>query len=824
MFLSYFKLTVAALIPVLATFLLTRLNRSARFGKLSYAKKQLFFGVVFGAIAVLGTEWGIPLEGAVVNCRDAAPLCAGLFFGGMAGVIAGIIGAVERWFAVYWGAGYYTRLACSLATLLAGVIAAGLNKIVFESKRPRLLLSAVCAFLIEALHQSMVFFFHINDAVNAAAIVRVTAPPMLVANTLSVLLAGFFCIPVDGRRSREKKDIPQLSVVIERNLLVLVVLSFLFTTAYAYQLQTSVTEKQAERAMYETLEGLISSDEVRSGRATKDWLNDPAHTAGLGSGGMLLVLDEESGDVVSFSAVTVPEKIVLSPQEKEGQAYSCKFYGEKWFALWRRAGGYVLIAAMPASVVYSVRNISAIATCFVQIFIYGLLFAGIDLMLRKTVVRSIRGMNGTLSGITSGDLDRKVDERGSMEFSQLSDGINATVDTLKSYIAEAKARNERELMVARDIQLSALPRTFPAFPKRRDMDVYALTQPAREVGGDFYDFYFANDGRFYFLIADVSGKGIPAAMFMMRAKTQLKGIIETGGSIEEAFCRGNNALCEGNDAEMFVTAWMAEIDMEAGTASFVNAGHNPPVVSAEDGSFSYLKGKPGFVLAGMEGMRYKKQTLRMRPGSRIILYTDGVTEAVNTQNELFGEERLLALINANAKLSAQALGEKIREEVLAFTGEAEQFDDITVLVFDYIGESPEAELRFTPASAADQPAATEFLEQELRKRGCPERTIQQLDIALDEIFSNILKYAYPDAAGPITLRVGEEAEPHAVVLTFIDEGTPYDPLQAADPDTTLDIDDRTPGGLGFFLVKKMMDEVRYAYEEGRNILRLKKII
>ena len=821
MLLSYFKLTVASLIPVLATALLYRLDRSGRLGSLSYAKKQILYGTVFGAIAILGTEWGIPLEGAVVNCRDAAPLCAGLFFGAPAGILAGFIGGLERWLSVYWGVGSYTRLACSIATALAGVISALLRKNMFDSKRPRLLLAAVCAFMVEALHQSMVFFFHINDAANAAAIVRVTAPPMLIANTLSVLLAGTFYAMVDGSLKETRHERKTLSTLIERQLLILVALSFLFTTLYSFRLQTDVAKKQTESSLVETVKDIIVSGDLGKGVPRGYILNGVSHRSGIGSRGYLLALSKE-GTALYSSRGSVPRESLASLLTQEDTTFICRLYGENCFAVWHRMDGYLLLAAIRTQDVYSVRNISALATCFVQIFIYGLLFAAITLMLRRTVVRSIRGVNETLRGIASGDLEKKVEERNSREFSQLSDDINATVDTLKDYIAEAKARNERELMVARDIQLSALPRTFPAYPNRQDLDIYALTQPAKEVGGDFYDLYFTNEGHFYFLIADVSGKGIPAAMFMMRAKTQLKGLVEAGCSIEEAFGRGNNALCEGNDAEMFVTAWMAEIDMETGTAAFVNAGHNPPIVSGEDGTFSYLKGRPGFVLAGMEGMRYKRQTHPLRRGDRIVLYTDGVTEAVNTENELFGEDRLLALVNANAQLSAEALGNKIREEVVAFMGEADQFDDITVLVFDYLGQGAAQEKRFEAATLETIPVATEWAEEALRKCGATEKTVMKMNVALDEIFSNIIKYGYSGQPGPVTIRVAEKPAEHAVELTFIDEGTPYDPLQAKEPDTTLGVDERTPGGLGLFLVKKMMDDVSYAFTDGKNVLTLMK--
>jgi sigma-B regulation protein RsbU (phosphoserine phosphatase) len=208
---------------------------------------------------------------------------------------------------------------------------------------------------------------------------------------------------------------------------------------------------------------------------------------------------------------------------------------------------------------------------------------------------------------------------------------------------------------------------------------------AKEVGGDFYDFYFVNEDTLAFLIADVSGKGIPAAMFMMNAKAVLKSYAESGLDVNKVFTLGNEKLCEGNDAGMFVTAWMGFLNTKTGEVTFANAGHNPPLVRHADGSFEYLKARAGFVLAGMEGVKYRKNELQLAPGDVIYLYTDGVTEATNINDELYGEDRLLALLNANKEASMEELCKLVKEDVFAFAGEAPQFDDITMLALKYCG-------------------------------------------------------------------------------------------------------------------------------------------
>jgi sigma-B regulation protein RsbU (phosphoserine phosphatase) len=206
--------------------------------------------------------------------------------------------------------------------------------------------------------------------------------------------------------------------------------------------------------------------------------------------------------------------------------------------------------------------------------------------------------------------------------------------------------------------------------------------PAKEVGGDFYDFYFVGDNTLAFLIADVSGKGIPAAMFMMTAKTLIKNLAETSISVEEVFTRANDELCKMNDAGMFVTAWMGEIDLTTGVMSFVNAGHNPALVKRGNGDFEYLKVKPGLVLAAMEGIKYHKNEIQLEPGDKVFLYTDGVTEATDANVELFGDDRLLAKINSVKDKDCTSICNDIKKGVDEFVGEAEQFDDITMLAFD----------------------------------------------------------------------------------------------------------------------------------------------
>ena len=275
------------------------------------------------------------------------------------------------------------------------------------------------------------------------------------------------------------------------------------------------------------------------------------------------------------------------------------------------------------------------------------------------------------------------------EVELLADSFRKMEEDMISYIREfmkATAEKERigaELNVATQIQADMLPRIFPAFPERQEFEVYATMNPAKEVCGDFYDFFLVDDDHLAVVIADVSGKGVPAALFMVIAKTLIKNHAQNRETPGEVFTQTNAQLCEGNDAGLFVTAWMGVLEISTGKFVYVNAGHNPPLLKRAGGQYEWLKSRPGFVLAGMEGIRYRENTLELMPGDTLYLYTDGVTEATSSAQELYGEERLQAALNEASELPVSQLLPRIKNCIDTFVGDAEQFDDITMLGLQY---------------------------------------------------------------------------------------------------------------------------------------------
>ncbi len=259
------------------------------------------------------------------------------------------------------------------------------------------------------------------------------------------------------------------------------------------------------------------------------------------------------------------------------------------------------------------------------------------------------------------------------------------IDNLTAITAE-KERMGAELSLARSIQENSIPSIFPAFPERTEFDIYASMTPAREVGGDFFNFFLVDEDHLAMMIGDVSGKGIPAALFMMVTNILLSDRTHMGGTPAEILAFTNQHLCEHNRAGMFVTVWMGILEISTGRLRAANAGHEYPAVRRADGQFELLKDRHGFVIGGMEGTRYTEYELVLEPGSKLFVYTDGVPEATDAENNMFGKERMLSCLNAAPEQPPEQILAQIRRGVDEFVKDAEQFDDLTMLCLEYRGE------------------------------------------------------------------------------------------------------------------------------------------
>lgn len=312
----------------------------------------------------------------------------------------------------------------------------------------------------------------------------------------------------------------------------------------------------------------------------------------------------------------------------------------------------------------------------------------------RTILRPIRELNKA-----AGNLVRNIDKNEQFEvdihtndeletlaesFMDMDKGLRKYIQELSRVTAE-KERIGAELNVATQIQADMLPRIFPAFPERHDIDIYASMNPAKEVGGDFYDFFLVGSDHLALVMADVSGKGVPAALFMVIAKTLIKNRVLAGDSPAEALTNANKQLCEGNDAEMFVTVWLAVIDLKTGRGLAANAGHEHPALRRAGGKYELVIYRHSPAVATMDGMRFREHEFQLNPGDSLFVYTDGVPEATNGQDELYGADRMIDALNEHVNAKACELLPALKRSIDDFVGDAPQFDDITMLNLQYYG-------------------------------------------------------------------------------------------------------------------------------------------
>ncbi len=409
---------------------------------------------------------------------------------------------------------------------------------------------------------------------------------------------------------------------------------------------------------------------------------------GLGNDGFFLLTDKDDKIIGSPSDTYNGENLILSEDIKglsdSGRIIKNSVFGVSSYVGAIEAGRDHIIAVYPVSEAWATWNAAIIVLLAIYILVFLLLFFLIRRMIVKQVVNGVYSLNASLSRITKGDLEEKADYRDSVEFDGLSDGINYTVDRLKGLIKEAEERIDRELALASKIQTSFLPHDFPPFPDRDEFELFAEMVPAKEVGGDFYDYFLVDDDHLALVMADVSGKGIPAAMFMVMAKDKLRNsVMKHGTDVAEAVREVNIELCKENDAGLFVTVWLGVLTISTGHVDYVDAGHEYPAISRKGGAFTADEDVHGAPVAARKKTKFEAGSFELGPGDILYLYTDGVTEANDPDGEMFRRSRMLDALNKAVSASVQDIDASVRAAISDFVKDAPQFDDTTTLVFRY---------------------------------------------------------------------------------------------------------------------------------------------
>jgi sigma-B regulation protein RsbU (phosphoserine phosphatase) len=441
-------------------------------------------------------------------------------------------------------------------------------------------------------------------------------------------------------------------------------------------------------------------------------------------------------------------------------------------------------------------------------------------MYSRKLTMPIRQLTEEVAKIDGGNLDYRIDIATGDEVEDLGNAFNDMTTQIQKYVnnlAEVTAEKEKirtEIQVANRIQADMLPPAENAFKGYTEFDLWAVMMPAKGVGGDFYDFFLLDADRLVLIMADVAGKGVPAALFMATASTLLRSHLTGNIPLEKAMEEVNDCLCANNKNGMFVTVFAGILTLSTGILTYVNAGHCKPVVCKKDGSCVYEEHYGGFVLAGMENEIYTQNFLALEEGDTLLLYTDGVIEATSAAKELYGEERLLQFAEDHNGLSPREMLEDLWESVEEWQKDAEQFDDVTMLAVTYHGSG--FEIKTDKPDVENIRFFADFIENAMKRKGVPKKTMCTVLMAADELLSNICYYS-----GAKEMTVGIKVA-QTVTLYFEDDGKAYDPLKKPDPDLDEFLEEGRIGGFGIYLVKQRMEEVKYEYANGRNRLTIVK--
>ncbi len=529
--------------------------------------------------------------------------------------------------------------------------------------------------------------------------------------------------------------------------------------------------------------------------------------------------------------------LAYAPLQKLGWSFAAVIGVDEVTAPAQESRNMILKAAEDTAVSQSAaikRMLFALAAAVIAVMalicMAGALFSG-------KLTKPIRRLTEEVAETGGGNLGRRIYITTGDEVEDLGNAFNRMRDQIQEYVehlAVLTAEKERirtEIEVAARLQADMLPEAEGIFRGSEEFTLAAFMTPAKGVGGDFYDFFFAGQDRLVLVMADVSGKGVPAALFMvvsrMIIKSRITGedrdFIEKEKVLAKTVEEINNILCDNNPDGMFVTAWIGILDLKEGKLVFVNAGHCRPLIChrGRDCIYESLLGGP--VLAGLKNIRYRQGEIRLQSGDTLLLYTDGVTEATGQARELYGEKRLKAAAEKYGKAGTMPEGliSAVLEDVEAFQGEAEQFDDITMLALRYYGKGFMKKTGKPDIKHIKE--FSDFLENRLREKQVRVDTALKLRMAADEIMANICSYSGAEEI-TVSVRVEEKegGKAREVSICFEDDGIAFDPTKKPDPDVGELLRERKPGGLGIYLVKRRMDKMTYRREGGRNCLMILK--
>lgn len=474
----------------------------------------------------------------------------------------------------------------------------------------------------------------------------------------------------------------------------------------------------------------------------------------------------------------------------------------------------------------SIMSSMDIITVKAVIFLFfGLL---VTIILVRIVVlysmKSLALLKNAATEISNGNLDVQLptmkpsDDIGKLNnaFMEMQKSLRQQMERLVE-TTKAKEHIESELHIARSIQMSLVPHTFSPFPKWDNLELYARIRPAREVGGDLYDF-FIRDSKLFFTIGDVSGKGVPASLFMAVTRTLFRNAANNHDSPAKILYTLNNTVLKDNDTCMFVTMFVGVLDLVTGNLTFCNAGHNPPVLTGNHHT-EMFKVQENIPVGVIEDFEYSEENITLKSGWTLFLYTDGLTEAENPEKQLYGDRRMLDALSQIHADAPKEIIDEIEKSVDKYAGGVDQSDDLTMLCLRLNNVDMPVIHKTVPNSLSVVGEIPDFIAEFRDKCGIDKPTCERLNLVLEELLVNVVSYAYPPGvAGEIEISMSYDREQHTVKLVISDNGQPFDPTKTDSPDTDAPIEERPIGGLGIHLVRSSADEVTYTRTDDKNVL------
>lgn len=547
-----------------------------------------------------------------------------------------------------------------------------------------------------------------------------------------------------------------------------------------------------------------------------------------------LIMNGNPSQVLDKEKYEVNETIFVDIKNLTRGIGAFGYRGEKkylYYAPVRRAGWTITLECAETEITASVATIR---TEMLLVSLFGIMALLLTIFfIMHRMLKPIGLFSDAALHIADGNFDTPIPEiHDHNELWKLGSSLNYMQHALDEKIRELakttkeKGRIESELSIASKIQMSMIPKIFPPYPDRDDIDVYGTLIPAKAVGGDLYDF-FLRDEKLFFCVGDVSGKGVPASLVMAVTRSLVRIVAAQESRPDKIVTALNNLMSDSNDSNMFVTLFVGVLDMPTGRFRYCNAGHNAPVIlNGASGEVSVLKVKSNLPVAIMPDMKFEMDETIITPDTDIFLYTDGLTEAENNNKQLFGEERMMEVLRHNLNRTSKQQVESMLEAVHNHVDGAEQSDDLTMVAIKYKRRQRDTKYyrRLTLHNdVSETPKIAQFMDDIVGETGIDSTLAGNMNLAVEEAVVNAMNYAYPNGeVGHIFLEV--YANDARIKFVITDNGVPFDPTTTAEPDVNADLEDRPIGGLGIFLVRQLMDSVNYERVNGENVLTLRKML